>query len=500
MHRQLILLFCAASFALAALPDAIKTEGGQVSGVHAKDPSVRVFKGIPYAAPPTGANRWRAPQPAAKWDGVRPGDQFSPTCATGAAPNAKGKASTASEDCLYINVWTGAQSANEKRPVFVWTYGGGFTGGSGSEGRYDGSMLAKKGAVVVTYNYRLGTFGWFAHPELAKESGKNASGNYGMMDFVAALKWVQKNIAAFGGDPNKVTIGGESAGANMVGALVGSPEGKGLFIRAIAQSGTFTGLSISKMRTHTQAEEAGAKAAGANTLAQLRAMTLEEIGQNLRGVQAGLVVDGWMIPEDPSITFSQGKQNKVDVLLGSNLDEGTFFGAPPSAERFKTQADERFGELAPDFLKLYPASTNQEATVSELARVRDELGWLERTWAGYHAKAGKEAYVYYFTRVAPGQTRGATHTAELPYMFGNPPATGWADVDHALSDQMSSYWANFIATGDPNGKGLPAWQPYNAKKNDSQAMVFGDASQFGPHIEAARMKFFDAAYARELKK
>jgi para-nitrobenzyl esterase len=500
MHRQLILLFSAASFALAALPDAIKTEGGQVSGAPSKDPTVRVFKGIPYAAPPTGANRWRAPQPAAKWDGVRVGDQFSPTCATGAAPNAKGKASTASEDCLYINVWTGALAANEKRPVFVWTYGGGFTGGSGSEGRYDGSSLAKKGAVVVTYNYRLGTFGWFAHPELAKESGKNASGNYGMMDFVAALKWVQKNIAAFGGDPGKITIGGESAGSLLVADLVSSPEGKGLFQRAIGQSGAYMGLSISKMRTRAQAEEAGTKAAGTNALVQLRAMSTEEIGQNLRGVQAGPIVDGWMIPEDPGLVFSQGKENKVDVLLGSNQDEGTFFGGQSNAEQFKSQYQQRFGELTPDFLKLYPAGTNEEAAKSELARVRDEVGWHMRTWAQAEVKAGKEAYLYYFTRVAPGQTRGATHTAELPYMFGNPPANGWVDVDHALSDQMSSYWANFIATGDPNGKGLPAWQAYNPKKNDSQAMVFGNTTQFGTQIEATRMKFFDTAYAQALRK
>lgn len=492
--RFVLTLLTAATLS-AALPDAIRTTEGQVSGIAGKDGTIRIFKGIPFAAPPTGANRWKAPQPAAKWDGVRKAETFSPTCATGAAPG-KGKASTANEDCLYANVWTGAQSAGERRPVFVWTYGGGFTGGSGSEGRYDGEALAKKGLVVVTYNYRLGTFGFFAHPELTKESGHNSSGNYGMHDMQAALRWVQKNIAAFGGDPGKVTIAGESAGGILVGAMVASPEGKGLFQRAVSQSAGFMGLTINKTRTREQAEETGAKAAGANTLAQLRAMSTEEIGTNLRGVQAGLIIDGWMIPVDPSVTFSQGKQNKVDVLLGSNQDEGTFAGLSRPVTAAQTQG---YGTLAADFGRLYPSATTEEAAASGLMLARDQVGWHMRTWAQAQVAGGKKAFVYYFTRVAPGQTRGATHTAELPYMFQNPPAAGWADVDHALSDQMSTYWANFVTTGDPNGKGLPVWQAYDAKKNDAQAMVFGNTTAFGAHIEAPRMAFFDKAYAQFLK-
>ncbi len=491
---RLLLTLLTAATTFAALPDAIRTTEGQVSGIPGKDVGIRIFKGIPYAAPPMGANRWKAPQPAAKWDGVRRADTFSPTCSNGAAPG-KGKASTASEDCLYVNVWTGAQAAGERRPVFVWTYGGAFTGGSGSEPRYDGEALAKKGLVVVTYNYRLGTFGFFAHPELTKESGHNSSGNYGMLDMQAALRWVQKNIAAFGGDPNKVTVAGESAGAFLVAAMVGSPEGKGLFQRAIAQSGAYMGLGIGFTRGRAEAEEAGAKAAGTNTLAQLRAMSTEEIGTNLRGVQAGLIIDGWMIPLDPSFTFSQGKQNKVDVLLGSNLDEGTFtgIGRPVTADQAQ-----RYGAFSYEFAKLYPAGSPEVNTASGLALARDQLGWHMRTWAQAHAKAGKKAYVYYFTRVAPGQTRGATHTAELSYMFQNPPANGWVETDHALADQMSSYWANFAATGDPNGKGLPVWQAYDAKKNDAQAMVLGNTAQFGAHIDAPRLAFFDKAYAQHL--
>jgi para-nitrobenzyl esterase len=500
MLRRTILLLTTAFVAFAALPDVIKTDNGQVSGTTGKDPSVRVFKGIPFAAPPTGENRWKAPQPAAKWDGVKKADTFSLTCTTGAGGGAgkggkgggKGGPPTSGEDCLYLNVWTTAQAANEKRPVIVWTYGGGFTGGSGSEPRYDGEALSKKGVIIVTYNYRLGAMGWFAHPDLAKESSHKVSGNYGMLDMLAALHWVQKNIAAFGGDPNKVTIDGESAGAIAVAAMVGSPEYKGLFLRAMAQSGAWMGLSMTKMRTRQQAEEAGAKAAGSNTIAQLRAMSLEELGQNLRGVQAGPIVDGWLIPEDQSITFSKGQQNKVDILVGSNSDEGTFagFGRPVTAEQAQ-----RYGDDATDFTHLYPFGSTEEGTKSGLMLVRDQVAWHMRTWAEMQSKAGKKAYVYYFSRVTPGQeARGATHTAELAYMFGNPPAQGWTDVDRQLSDQMMNYWVNFASTGDPNGKNLPPWQAYNATKNDGQAMVFGNTAGFGPQVDVSRLKFLDHQY------
>ena len=404
-----------------------------------------------------GDLRWRAPQPAAKWEGVRAADQFGATCTAGggggrgqgrggapkgnpdqakakAAPRAgRGPAGPpASEDCLYLNVWTAAKSATERLPVIVWNYGGGFTGGSGSLPGYDGEALAKKGAVVVTYNYRLGMFGFFAHPGLSAESGHNASGNYGMMDLAATLRWVQKNIAAFGGDPRRVTIDGESAGAMLVSSMVGSPEGKGLFQRAMAQSGAWMGLGIGKMRTREEAEAAGKAAAGTHTIAELRAMSTQELSQNLRGVQAGIIVDGWMVPEDQSITFAKGKQNDVDILIGSNHDEGTFFGGGNvNAEQAKSRAQQTYGDLAAEFLQLYPAGSDAEASASGLARTRDELGWHMRTWAELQVKRGRKAYLYYFTHVPPGSgARGATHTAELPYMFDNPPANGsWTDAD-----------------------------------------------------------------------
>ncbi|HLH41746.1 MAG TPA: carboxylesterase family protein [Bryobacteraceae bacterium] len=536
MNRPLFLLLsscCAATVLLAAISDPVKIDSGSVSGVPGKDPSVRVFKGIPYAAPPVGELRWRAPQPAAKWDGVRAADQFGPTCSSGAggfgggrgkggqkanpgqapkqAPNqAKGSplgtGPAASEDCLYLNVWTPAKSANERLPVIVWSYGGGFTGGSGSLPGYDGEALAKKGVVFVTYNYRLGVFGFFAHPDLTAESSHHASGNYGMQDFLAALKWVQRNIAAFGGDPKKVTIDGESAGAILVSAAVGSPEGKGLFHRAVAQSGAWMGLSIAKMRTLAEAEAQGKTAAGAHTIAELRSMSTQEIGQNVRGVQAGIVVDGWLVPEDESATYAKSKQNDVDILVGSNHDEGTFFGSGNvTVEQVKTRVAREFANLAAEFFQLYPAGSDAEAGASGLARARDEVGWHMRTWAELQAKRGRKAYLYYFTHVPLGadgrpSARGATHTAELPYMFDNPPQNGsWTDADQKLADAMSSYWANFAATGDPNGKGLPAWPAYDVKKNDGKAMVFGDGVEFGPQIDVKRLAFFDKVYAAALK-
>jgi para-nitrobenzyl esterase len=405
MNRSLTLAALGAMMAtvsLAAIPDPVKTDSGSVAGTSNTDASVRMFKGIPFAAPPVGDLRWKIAQPPAKWDGVKMATEFSPTCANGAgggrggrgrggAPGAapggaaRGGAPAGpapSEDCLYINVWTPAKAVGDKLPVMIWTYGGGFTGGSGSDNWYDGEALAKKGVVVVTYNYRLGTFGFFAHPDLVAESPHHTTGNYAMTDMLAALHWVQQNIAAFGGDPRKVTIDGESAGAIAVAAMVGSPEAKGLFIRAAAQSGAWMGLSIAKQKTMAEAEAQGQTAAGTHSITELRAMSTADVSQNLRGVSAGMIVDGWIIPEDQSITFAKGKQNAVDILVGSNRDEGTFFGGGNvTAEQAKTRADKTFGSLAPDFLKLWPASTDAEAAASGLARSRDEAGWHMRIWA-----------------------------------------------------------------------------------------------------------------------
>jgi para-nitrobenzyl esterase len=492
-----------ASILSAAITDPVRVDSGLVSGTPGSSDEVQVYKGIPFAAPPVGDLRWRAPQPPAHWEGVRKADQFSPVCMQQTRGPAAASGPAPSEDCLYLNIWTSAKAPGERRPVIVWTYGGGFTGGAGSLAMYNGEALAKKGAVVVTYNYRLGVFGFLALPELTKESGHNASGNYAMMDMATVLRWVQKNIANFGGDPKRVTIDGESAGAMLVSAMVGSPEGNGLFQRAAAQSGAWMGISMGHMTTLAAAEQAGQKteqAAGAESLAALRAKPADELLKNSRGPFA-IVVDGWYVPEDLSLTYAHHKENDVDILVGSNRDEGTFFTrGPGNAEQFSGTAKRRFSDKADAYMKLYPASSDAEAGVSQLASFRDELGWHMRTWAQLQSTRGKgKAYLYFFTHVppaAPGQpSRGATHTADLAYMFDNPPPnTAWTDTDRQLADTMSSYWVNFAATGNPNGKGLPEWPAYKAKTGD-KTMLLGDTVMAGSGIDPAMLAFYDSYYA-----
>ena len=478
MYRPFLFL-CVTISATAAIPEPVKLDAGLVSGTAGASGEVRVFKGIPFAAPPVGPLRWKSPQPVAKWDGVRKADQFGARCMQAQQPGSQ----PVSEDCLYLNIWTGAASASERLPVMVWTYGGAFTGGAGSLPAYDGEELARKGAIIVTYNYRLGVFGFLSHPELTKESGRNASGNYGLMDFVAVLKWVQKNIEGFGGDPRRVTIMGESAGAMLVAAAVGSPEAKGLFVRAIAESGAYMGLGVG----HT-APLAGAEAAGAKlgTLAELRAKSAEDLQKVSRS--GGMVVDGWYIPEDLNVRFAQGRQNNVDVLIGSNKDEGTFFQRGTTAEAFVKQAREKYGDQTDEFLKLYPAGSDAEASASSLAAFRDELVWHMQLWAKLTAKRGRKAYVYYFTQeppAAPGVPfRGATHTAEIAYVFHNR-SKQWTEADEKVSQQMSTTWVDFAAKGTA---GTADAKPY---------AVFGPAPSAGQAPDAARLAFFDSVYMKK---
>jgi len=520
----------------AMIPEQVRIDTGLLAGTTSTGrATVRVFKGIPFAAPPLGENRWRAPLAAAKWEGVRQADAFGAPCIPGPAGAGRGGARGAaapgaaaappapvappreparSEDCLYANVWTSAANSNDRRPVMVWIYGGGFTGGSGGLAWYDGENLASKGPVIVTFNYRLGSFGFFAHPELAKESGRNASGNYGMMDAIAMLQWVKRNISAFGGDPNNVTIAGESAGAIMVGALVGSPQAKGLFHRAIAQSGGWMGLPMGRMASGTQAQGNGAKAMealGVKTIAELRAKPLTELG-GLGG--GGLVVDGYIIPEDLSLTFKNGKQNVVDVLTGSNKDEANFGvcagvggrgGGPAlTVETFRTNAQRRFGEATDAYVKLYGVASDADAQPAAHMACAEEINWNMRQWAVAQAKAGKKAYTYFFTRIpmlngAPSPN-GATHTAEISYAFNNPKGQAnqtWDDVDTKLADTMSSYWVNFITKGDPNGANLARWPEYR-DLSTGRVMVLGDTVAVEPATPASKLAFFQAAFDRLL--
>jgi para-nitrobenzyl esterase len=419
-----------------------------------------------------------------------------------------------SEDCLYLNVWTAAASANDKRPVMVWLHPGGYTSGSGAAPGTDGEALAKKGVVLVTINYRLGIFGFFSHPDLTRESDRRGAANQAFLDQTAALQWVQRNIAAFGGDPKRVTVFGDSAGASSIGNLVASPLTKGTYQRAIAESGAWSGLSIGPARKLADAEQAGVRTAesmGAKSLAELRAKPAAEVLAGGRG--GGPVADGWFLPDDPANIFAQGRQNDVPILVGSNKDEGTFFSQPTTAAAWIQRARQRYGDMADPFLKLYPAGSDAEANASELAAFRDELGWVQRNWARLQSKTGKsKAYLYYFTHepppapgAAPGpggfpaRGAGATHGAEAAYVFenllGNRP---WADLDRKLSDAVSSYWVNFAANGDPNGKNLPKWSPFDDKKNTR--MVLGDVAETGPGLTPAQVEFYQAWYDKQTKR
>jgi para-nitrobenzyl esterase len=482
----------------AAVNEPVRLDTGLVSGIAGSSPQMRIFKGIPFAAPPVGNLRWKSPQPAAKWSGVRKADQFSAVCMQN-VPGGNG-GDQVSEDCLYLNVWTPAKSASEKLPVMVWIYGGGFNVGSASQPEYDGEALAAKGAVVVSFNYRLGAMGFLAHPELTKESDRNASGNYGLMDMIAALQWVQKNVAAFGGDPKKVTAFGESAGSIAIAYLMTSPHAKGLFHRAIGESSTFS----AGMKSLKDAEQDGVKFAatlGAASLAEMRTRSAEEV---LKAGRGNPILDGWLLPANPATVFAQGKNMDVSVLVGSNKDEGGS-SAPTTAAKFTDASRNKFGDLADTFLKVYPAASDEQATASQYAAGADEVNWNMRTWAELVAKSGKSrGYLYFFAqqppaspnakggKFGPGARGTAVHTAEIPYVFqtlrGPRPYT---DIDRKVADTMSTYWVNFAATGDPNGKGLPKWLALGESGNKS-AMVFGPKSEMGPAPNESQLAVFRA--------
>jgi para-nitrobenzyl esterase len=482
----------------AAIDDPVRLDTGMISGATTESPEVRAFKGIPYAAPPVSDLRWRAPKPAAHWEGTRKADEFGPVCMQGG--NQK-----MSEDCLYLNVWTGAQSASEKRPVMVWIYGGGYNGGSGSQPMYDGAALAKKGAVVVTFNYRLGALGFFSHPELTKESDRRGGANFGVLDAIEALHWVERNIARFGGDPKHVTIFGESAGAGMVANLMTIPAAKGLFERALGESSAWSTARIAPLSTLADAEQEGVKLAdgvGAKSLAELRTKPAEAILKAGRGT--GPVVDGYLIREDPGKVFVAGKQIEVPVLTGSNRDE-SFGGNPKSAAEFVEQARKRFGDQADAFLKLYPADSDEQARESAFYSGRDEMAFVMRNWARLAAKPGKsKSFVYYFTQqpprlenargpFAPGPHGSATHVSEILYAFGHlDNSRPWTDSDRQVADEMSSYWVNFARSGDPNAKGLSNWPLFDGKSQS--VMVFGNPPAGAEAPSEARLAFFQSYF------
>ena len=497
-----------------AAPDVpalqVRVDGGVLSGTSTSDRRVRIFRGVPYAAPPVGDLRWRPPAPATPWTGVRDAGAFSAECVQNIVTERKPWTEefmahgTTSEDCLYLNVWTAAASASERRPVYVWLYGGGLVEGSGSIAVYDGESLAQKGLVVVNVNYRLGVFGYFAHPELTKESPHHASGNYGYLDQIAALQWVQRNIAAFGGDATRVTLGGQSAGAGSVHALTVSPLARNVFARGIAESGSGLGRAAKPLAAAEQDGVRFAAARHADSLAALRALPSSALAPPVESdPRWGASVDGWLLPDTIDRVLARGGQNDVALLTGLNADEGssaTTYGKIP-AEEFKKQSREKFGPLADAFLSLYPATSNADAARSQIDAARDQGLVSMYLWGVLRAKTSRaQLYTYYWNHSLPGPDSNvyrAFHTSEVPYVFKSLQRSNrpWQPTDRAIAETMSSYWTNFVTVGDPNGPGFPPWSAFSPGK--PVTMELGD--RFGTRAVAdpARLEFYSKHFARQ---
>lgn len=487
MYKPLIwLVVSALTWAQAPAQVILKLRSGSIEGYSKAD--LRIFKGIPFAAPPIGALRWKAPQPVVPWQGVRQCTNFAASpiqnkpqpfyCWT---EEFIAKPEPLSEDCLYLNVWTQAKSASEKRAVLVWIYGGGLSSGSANCDIYDGEEMAKKGVVFVSINYRVGVFGFMAHPELSSESGYQASGNYGFLDQIAALKWIQQNIEAFGGDPNNVTIAGQSAGAFSVNALIASPLAKGLFHKAIPQSGGL--LSNRLSLSLSEAEKQGLalmQKANCTSLEELRKKTADEIQQlsNTQGVgRFGVTLDGYVLPTDIWAHFKAAKHNQVPVLTGWVTGDGSFLGESKlTLADYQQEAKTKYGDKAEEYLKLFAASNDLEVKTAKAKRTLFDFAAMPSHWLASFTKA--QSYLYEFGHVPPDKPNfpnyGAFHTSEVPYALHTLHTwkRPWTTSDYELSEVMSSYWVNFAKTGNPNGANLPEWKPYD--RQHGYLMVFGD--------------------------
>ena len=496
--------------------DQVKIEGGTIEGTTGDEPSVRIFRGVPFAAAPVGDLRWKAPQPAKPWSEVRQATEFGARCMQPPVfSDMVFRDAGNSEDCLYLNVWTPAKSASERLPVIVWFYGGGFVAGASSEARYDGVHMAAKGAVVVTPNYRLGVFGFLSHPDLTKESGHNASGNYGLLDLVAALQWVHNNISAFGGDPSNVTISGESAGSFAVSALMASPLAQGLFHKAIGESGAFFPNDRPSLATksRSETEKAGmafAASLKARTIAELRAKTADEVYQAETSdpFRFGPNLDGYFLPGKVSDIYAAGKQSHVPLLAGWNADEGTATilssQEKPTAKTFAEQAQARWGSRAHAFLKVYPAATDEQALKSAEELAGDDfIAFSTWKWINAQVKTGQAPVYAYRFEQAPAEypgamaegiaatARGARHSGEIEYVFqmlkwlDRP----WTPDDFRVADTMSSFWVNFARSGDPNGPGLPEWPKYESGDQFQVMHLLGKSSHAAAEEHRARYEF-----------
>lgn len=477
----------------------VRVATGVLEGIGAPS-GVQEFRGIPFAAPPMRERRWQPPQPAAPWSGVRLADRFAPQCMQARIySDMVFRNDATSEDCLYLNVWAPPHAATAKLPVLVYFYGGGYVAGDGSEYRYDGESMARRGIVVVTVNYRLGLFGFFAHPELTRESPHHASGNYGLLDQAAALRWVHDNIAAFGGDARRVTIGGESAGSFSVSALMASPRSRDLIAGAIGESGAFfsTTLTTPSLATAEHDGEQFAASVGATSLAQLRAMGALEllaVASRPGGPRIGPDVDGWFFPVAPESIYARGAQAHVPLLAGWNSAElpgEAMLRAAPTPENVSRLVATTFGDQSAAAARFYPSSTPDEAARSATDLASDRfIAYSTWAWLDAQSATGKSrVYRYLFARPRPatvpaptqaGQpasppappATGAVHSAEIEYALGNLETNhvfAWTPDDYKVSATMESYFANFVKTGDPNGSGLPAW-PVGNPTPDGRAM------------------------------
>ena len=495
----------------AAANTTVRAKQGILQGT--KEGGLTVFKGIPFAAPPVGELRWRDPQPPAKWVGVRRADKFAPECMqAGAGTGPDGKAPAMSEDCLYLNVWTPAKSPRARIPVLVWIYGGGFNAGATSIPTYSGEVLARKGVVLVSIAYRVGILGFLAHPGLSAESPDHVSGDYGLLDMIAALQWIKKNIAAFGGDPNRVTIFGESAGGIAVSQLCASPLAKGLFEGAISESGGSFGEARpaggpgENMRTLAEAERAGvqfATNAGATSIAQLRKMPAEKLIAATRGL-AWPIIDGWVIPADQYALYEKKKFNDVPVLIGYNSDEGATFSHFRTPQEFIESTRKRYGPFADRLLKAYPVGDGKSVpkTARDLARDAT-FGWHTWIWARLQSKLGNgKVYYYYFDQHpdypagSPMAGIGAPHGREVPYVFGHLNDLRHetpTPADHVISDAMATYWTNFAKFGDPNGKGEPHWPAFSDEH--PELMYFAERPHVGPVPNPEGLEALNAYFA-----
>jgi para-nitrobenzyl esterase len=484
----------------------VRVESGEIEGVAQE--GVTAYLGVPFAAPPIGELRWREPRPPAAWQGTRSATSFAPACMQTGVSMPGEKPPATSEDCLYLNVWTPAKAAKERLPVIVWIHGGGYVNGSASMPLYWGDRLSQRGVIVVTIAYRLGPLGFLAHPELTAESARKSSGNYGLLDQIAALEWVRSNIAAFGGDPSRVTIAGQSSGAMSVSMLMASPRARGLFHRAIGQSGgLFEPLQIAPSYLLTNAERDGkayASSVGADSIATLRKLPAVDLLGGKAGGVSHPVIEPHALPVAPYDAFSSRSHNDVPLLVGFNAEEARALVNVEGvkAATFAADIERRFGALPAPLMDAYPHATDAQARQARLDLERDlRFGWDMWAWARLQVQSGRSpVHFYYFKQQPPfpegsiHEAWGASHFAELWYMFDHlnqEHAWRWSAADRQLAKTMADYWTNFAKHGDPNGKGLPPWPPYNG---DNRVLHLSETIVLDGLPNTDSLKVFDAVY------